>query len=146
MGRFGGWYPYLPLPLLEFCKLAANCGTPQLTISMLINKKKPTNADGREGVVRFTDLPLWTGWVGREAISLLFFPLLLQLSFVFPGTAVGTQGFVDCIYCVGGACCIILFSSVGDVHLFCCTIQAFKKCPSTSQDDWEQHHIIPFCD
>jgi hypothetical protein len=36
--------------------------------------------------------------VGREAICLLFFPLLLQLAFVFPGIAVGTQGFVDCVY------------------------------------------------
>jgi hypothetical protein len=38
------------------------------------------NAVGRE---RFTGLPLWTGWVDREAISLLFFPLLLRLAFVF---------------------------------------------------------------
>jgi hypothetical protein len=53
------------------------------------------NAGGREGVGRFTGLPLWIGWVGREAICLLFFPLLLHLAFVFPGIAVGTQGFVD---------------------------------------------------
>jgi hypothetical protein len=102
-------------------------------------------AGGREGVGRFTGLPLWTGWVGSEAICLLFFPLLLQLVFGFPGIAVGTQGFVDCVYCVGGACCIVSFSSVGDVHLFCCTIKAFKKCPSTSEGYWEQHYIIPFC-
>jgi hypothetical protein len=55
------------------------------------------SAGGREGVGRFTGLPLWTGWVEREAICLLFFPLLLQLAFVFPGIAVGTQGFVDCV-------------------------------------------------
>jgi hypothetical protein len=67
------------------------------------------NAGGREGVGRFTGLPLWTGWVGR-AIRLLFFPLLLQLAFVFPGIVVGTQGFIDCVYCVGGACCIVSFS------------------------------------
>jgi hypothetical protein len=54
-------------------------------------KKSKINAGGREGVGRFTGLPLWTGWVGREAICLLFFPLLLQLAFVFPGIAVGTQ-------------------------------------------------------
>jgi hypothetical protein len=67
------------------------------------------NAGGREGVGRFTGLPLWTGWVGREVICLLFFPLLLQLAFVFPGIVVGTQGFVYCVYCVGGACCIVSF-------------------------------------
>jgi hypothetical protein len=67
------------------------------------------NVGGREGVGRFTGLSLWTGWVGREAICLLFFPLLLQLAFVFPGIAVGTQGFVDCVYCVGEACCIVSF-------------------------------------
>jgi hypothetical protein len=33
--------------------------------------------------------------VGREAICPLFFPLLLQLAFVFPGIAVGTQAFVE---------------------------------------------------
>jgi hypothetical protein len=71
--------------------------------------------------------------------------MFLQLAFVFPGIAVGTQGSVDCVYCVGVACCIVSFSSVGDVHLFCCTIKASKKCPSTSEDDWEQHYIIPFC-
>jgi hypothetical protein len=31
--------------------------------------------------------------VGREAICLSYFPLLLQLAFVFPGIVVGTQVF-----------------------------------------------------
>jgi hypothetical protein len=68
------------------------------------------NAVGREGVGRFTGLPLSTGCVDGEAICLLFFPLLLRLAFVFPGIAVGTHVFVDCVDCVGGACCIVSFS------------------------------------
>jgi hypothetical protein len=71
------------------------------------NVKVKTNAVGREGVGRFTGLPLWTGWVDREAIRLLFFPLLLGSVFVFPGIAVGTQGFADCVYRAGGACYIV---------------------------------------
>jgi hypothetical protein len=47
-----------------------------------IKLKIKVNTGGREGVGRFTGLPLWTGWVGREAVCLLFFPLLLQLAFV----------------------------------------------------------------
>jgi hypothetical protein len=114
----------------------------QLTIKIKIKIK--INSGGREGVGRSTGLPLWTCWVGREPICLLFYPLLLHLAFVFPGIAVGTQGFVACVYCAGVACCIVSFFNVGDVHLFCCTIKAFKNCPSTSEDDWEQHYIIPF--
>jgi hypothetical protein len=66
----------------------------------IINKIK-INAGGREGVGRYTGLPLWTGWVGRKAICLLFFPLLLQLALIFPGIVVGTQGFVDCVAHMG---------------------------------------------
>jgi hypothetical protein len=73
------------------------------------NIKIKIKAVGREGVVRFTGLPLWTSWVDREAICLLFFPLPLRLAFVFPGIAVGTQGFVDCVYGVDEACCIVSF-------------------------------------
>jgi hypothetical protein len=62
--------------------------------------------------------------MGGEAICLLSFPLLLRLAFVIRGIAAGTQGFVDCVYCVGGAV-KILISSVRIVHFFCCTIKAF---------------------
>jgi hypothetical protein len=41
----------------------------------------------------------------REAICLLSCPLLLRLAFVFPGIAVGTLGFENCVGCVGEACC-----------------------------------------
>jgi hypothetical protein len=44
--------------------------------------------------------------VGREVICLSFFPLLLRLAFVLPGIVLGTQVFVDCVCCVGEACCI----------------------------------------
>jgi hypothetical protein len=66
------------------------------------NKKKTTNKNAviREGV----GLPLWTGWVGREAICVLLSPLLLQMAFVFAGIVVGAQGFADSVYCVGEAC------------------------------------------
>jgi hypothetical protein len=38
--------------------------------------------------------------VGREAICLLSFPLLVRLAFVFPGIVVGTQGFSRlCMLC-----------------------------------------------
>jgi hypothetical protein len=42
--------------------------------------------------------------VGREAICISSFPLLLRLAFVFPGIVVETQGFVDCVCSVGKAC------------------------------------------
>jgi hypothetical protein len=35
--------------------------------------------------------------VGREAIFLLFFPLLPRLAFLFPGIVVGTQNLVYCV-------------------------------------------------
>jgi len=79
------------------------------------------------------------------AICLLFFPLLLRLAFVLPGIAAGTQGLVECVCCVGGACYKISFPSVGYVHFFCCTITAIEKCPSTPQDNWEQHHVMYLC-
>jgi hypothetical protein len=56
--------------------------------------------------VRFTGLSLWRRWCGKggEAVCLLPFPLLLRLAFAFPGIVVKTQGFVDCVFCEGGAC------------------------------------------
>jgi hypothetical protein len=36
-------------------------------------------------------------------------PLASAVGFVFPGIAVGTQNFVDRVYCVGEACCIFSF-------------------------------------
>jgi hypothetical protein len=62
------------------------------------------NAVRREGVGRFTGLPLGQVGVGREAICLSSFPLLLRLAFVFPDTSVGTTVFVDCVSCEDVAC------------------------------------------
>jgi hypothetical protein len=75
--------------------------------------------------------------MGREAICLLFFPLLLRLAFAFPGIVVGTQGFETFVCCVVEPV-LFLLSIPGDVHFLCCTIKAFEKSPSTSQIDWEQ--------
>jgi hypothetical protein len=48
--------------------------------------------------------PMVRVWeMGKEFICLLSFPLLLRLATAFPGTVIGTQGFVDC---VGEACLI----------------------------------------
>jgi hypothetical protein len=44
-------------------------------MDLAVQNKIKINAGGREGVSRFIGLPLWTGWVGGEAICLLFFPL-----------------------------------------------------------------------
>jgi len=49
---------------------------------------------------RLPACPYGDGGLGREAICLLFFPLLLRLAFVFPSIAIGTQGFVECVCCV----------------------------------------------
>jgi hypothetical protein len=98
--------------VLEATGLPEFGGCPILRLESYHNAflvKIKINTGGREGVGRFTGLPLWTGLVGREAICLLFFPLLLQSAVVFPGIVVGTQGFVDCVYCVGAACCIVFF-------------------------------------
>jgi hypothetical protein len=43
--------------------------------------------------------------MGREANCILSFPLSLREVFIVPGIVVGTIGSVDCVYCVGGACC-----------------------------------------
>jgi hypothetical protein len=64
-----------------------------------------TNAVRRDQFIGLSGLPLWTDAVGKEAICLSFFPLLLRLA--VPGIAVATHEFVDCVYCVGGACRIV---------------------------------------
>jgi hypothetical protein len=45
--------------------------------------------------------PYGQAGVGREAICLLFFPVLLQMAIIFAGIAVGTKDFVECVNCVG---------------------------------------------
>jgi hypothetical protein len=86
------------------------CGVHQMKVKL--------NAVRRGGVGQFVGLPYGKVGhdgqvrVGRDAICLLDFPLLLRLAYVFPGIAVRTQGFVDCAYCVGEACCTIFFKKI----------------------------------
>jgi hypothetical protein len=62
-------------------------------IIILLKYRNEKNRRRRQGIGRFTGLPLWTDWVGREALCLLLFPLLLGLAFAFPIIVVGTGGF-----------------------------------------------------
>jgi hypothetical protein len=111
----------------------------------MYKKQNKINAVVREGVGRFTGLPLWTGWREKGGYLPLILPLISADGFCLSKYRRWDTRFVECVHCAGEAYCMNSFSSVGNVHLFCCTIKAFKQCPSTSQDDWEQHYIIPLC-
>jgi hypothetical protein len=93
------------------------------------------NAVRRKGKLAYPYRQVGVGW---EAICLLFFPLLLRLAFVIPGIAVETQGLVDCVCCEDVACRISFFFWHWECPFLLLLDQAIDKCPSTSQNDWEQ--------
>jgi hypothetical protein len=57
---------------------------------------------------RFTGLSLWTGWGWKGGYLPHNLPLASEVG--FPGVVVRKQGLVDCVCCVGVACCIYSIS------------------------------------
>jgi hypothetical protein len=78
---------------------------------LLLQNTIKINAVEREGVGRFNGLPLRTDWVGRKGYLTLNLPLASAVGFCLSGYRRLTRGFVDCVYCVGEACCIVSFFS-----------------------------------
>lgn len=54
-------------------------------------------------------------------------------------------GFKCTMFNLKGQPLLLTFPSIGNFQFFCCTIKALEKCPSTPQDNQEQHHVISLC-
>jgi hypothetical protein len=88
----------------------------------------------REGVGRFIGLPLWTDWGGKGGCLPLILPLASAVGFCLSTYRRWDKRVCRlCILCRWRL--LIPFSSVGNVHLFCCKIKAFTMCPGDSLDN-----------
>ena len=108
---------------------------------------RKVNAVRREGAGRETGLPLKRGWGGKKGYLPLIHPLASEVGFCLSKYCRCDTRLCERVCYVGGACYGIQFAfpSIGDVRSFCCTINAFEKCPSTPQENREQHDVISLC-